>query len=117
MCDRHWMGSGLPVRAKPPLPPGAERRRFERFELLAQVELRLHGEVVVLPIVNIAAGGILLRMELDDVAGIGMDEHVSVFLDVHDMPQPITISMDATVVRVVPGASPSVALMWTSANP
>jgi hypothetical protein len=109
---------GLPklVRSKPPLPPGAERRRFERFELLAQVELRMRGEVVVLPIVNISAGGILLRIDRD-LAGVGVDEQVSVFLDITDIAEPIMLTMDATVVRVIAGeTSTSIALMWTSTS-
>ena len=110
------MGLAKLVRSKPPLPPGAERRRFERFELLAQVELRMRGEVVVLPIVNISAGGILLRIDRD-LAGVGVDEQVSVFLDITDMPEPIMLTMDATVVRVIVGeTSTSIALMWTSTS-
>ena len=105
------MGSALAVLSK----PGVERRQFERFELLAQVELRMRGEVVVLPIVNISAGGVLLSVEDDQLPGVGIDEQVSVFLDVDEMP--FSINMDATVVRVIPGESKGIALMWTSSNP
>jgi hypothetical protein len=42
---------------------------------------------------------------------------VSVFLDMNDMPAPMSITMDATVVRVIPGESKALALMWTSSNP
>jgi len=80
---------------------------------MAQVELRLRDEVVVLPIVNISAGGILLRIDRD-LDGVGVDEQVSVFLDVLDVP---AVMMDATVVRVITEESTtSIALMWTSTS-
>jgi hypothetical protein len=111
------MGLPLPVRKKPPLPPGAERRHFERFELLAQVELRHHDEVALLPIVNISAGGILLSAERGEAADLGVGEEVSVFLDVSDLPEPIELTMDAAVVRVTAAESgSSIALMWTGTN-
>lgn len=107
-------GMALPVRARPPLPPGAERRRSERFELLAHVELRRDGEVSLLPVVNISAGGMLVRLEAGALADVAVDEHVSVFLDISDLPEPITLTLDASVVRVN-GVS-SVALKWTATD-
>lgn len=104
-----------PPRAKPPLPPGGERRRSERFELLAQVELRRHAEVTLLPVANISAGGMLIRLEGGQLADIAVGELVSVFLDVSDLPEPIVVTLEAKVVRVN-GVS-SIALMWTSTNP
>lgn len=104
----------LPVRAKPPLPPGAERRRSERFELLAHVELRRNAEVSLLPVVNISAGGMLLRLESGALADIAVDEHVSVFLDISDLPEPIALTIEASVVRV--NGISSVALKWTSTD-
>ena len=111
------MGAAERVRTKPPLPPGAERRRFERFELLAQVQLRLRDDVAILPIVNISAGGMLLRMEAGDLPGVGVDQQVSVFLDVDLFAEPISLTMDATVVRVLPGQPATVGLMFTSSDP
>jgi hypothetical protein len=109
--------SSLPVRSKPPLPPGAERRRAERFDLLAQVELEVDGDVLVLPVVNISAGGVLLRAEHGEATALTVDDRVTVHLDVSDLPQPITVTMDASVVRIVDnGSSPTIALMWTSTD-
>jgi hypothetical protein len=108
------MGFPLPARAKPPLPPGAERRRHERFELLAQVELRRNAEVSVLPVANISAGGMLIKLEGGELADIAVGEQVNVFLDVTDLPEPISLTIDATVVRLHGVAS--VALRWTSTN-
>ena len=68
---------------RPPPPPGAERRRTHRVELLAQVQLRRgDGEVFLLPVVNISAGGAFLRLE----AGVGISslvvgDQVDIFLD------------------------------------
>lgn len=101
-------------RAKPPLPPGAERRRHERFELLAQVELRRAGEVSVLPVANISAGGVLVKLEGGALADIAVGEQVSVFLDISDAPEPIAVTLDAKVVRV--NGVASVALQWTSTD-
>jgi hypothetical protein len=108
----------LPVRAKPPLPPGAERRRSERFELLAHVELRLHEEVSLLPVVNISAGGLLLRVEPGALADVAVNEVVGVFLELPDLPDPIALTMDARVVRVTAtdGVPESVAVMWKAAS-
>lgn len=99
-------------RVKPPLPPGAERRRHERFELLAQVELRRAGEVSLLPVANISAGGMLVKLEGDALADIAVGEQVSVFLDISDAPEPIAVTLDAAVVRV--NGVASVALKWTT---
>ena len=108
------MASPRPARAKPPLPPGAERRRFERFELLAHVELRRADEVSLLPVVNISAGGVLVRIDNGELADLAVDEQVNVFLDVSDLPEPIAVTMEASVVRVSPNVS--VALMWSSTS-
>lgn len=108
--------SSVPVRSKPPLPPGAERRRFERFELLAQVELEVDGDVLVLPVINISAGGVLLRAEQGEASALQVDDLVTVTLDVSDIPEPITVTMDASVVRIVTSdtAPSTIAVMWTS---
>ena len=111
--DAGEMGMPQPVRSKPPLPPGAERRRFERYELLAQVQLHHHGEVAVLPVVNISAGGVLMRVEHGEIE-IALDETVTVFLEVTELAEPIAFAMDATVVRIIDGKS--IAVMWTSTN-
>ncbi len=51
-------------RAKPPPPPGSERRVHPRFEVLAQVEIRGGENTLVVPVRNISVGG--LYVDLDD---------------------------------------------------
>jgi hypothetical protein len=69
--------------SQPPPPPGAERRRTHRVELLAQVQLRRgDGEVFLLPVTNISAGGAFLRLQ----SGVGISsllvgDQVDILLD------------------------------------
>ena len=105
----------------PPPPPGAEdRRQSERVELLAQIEVRRGvGEVLLLPVVNISAGGVFLRIDGGSLqGGLRVGDPVGVFLDCgHD----VTLDVDAEVVRVDLLGSANrpagIALMWASADP
>ncbi len=105
-------------RPTPPLPPGAERRRFERFDLYAQVELEVDGDVLVMPIINISAGGLLLRAEHGEAVELQVDDRVRIHLDVSDIPEPIALTMDASVVRIVTNdtGATSVGVMWTTSD-
>ncbi|HLU65389.1 MAG TPA: PilZ domain-containing protein [Kofleriaceae bacterium] len=104
----------------PPPPPGSERRRSPRFEVLAQVELRRgDGEVVILPVANISAGGVLLRIEPGMLLrGLRVGDPVGVYVDLGGE---VSFDVDAEVVRVDllggPGREPGIALMWTSTDP
>jgi hypothetical protein len=113
------MGLPQPVRNKPPLPPGAERRRSERIELLAQVELRRHDDVAVLPTINVSAGGMLVGLEHGALHDVAVGEDVHIFLATDDYGEPIEVAMDATVVRVIESAGhpTAVAVMWSSKDP
>lgn len=93
------------VRRTPPLPP-PERRKAERLELYAQVELRRDDEVMLLPVVNISAGGMLVRSE-----GMRLDvnEEVAVYLDAND----ISFTMNASVLRC---DAMYIALMFTASD-
>ena len=103
----------------PPPSPPPERRQSERVELLAQVELRHgDGEVALLPVANISAGGVLLRLEEGVLPAVRVGDAVGVFLDVGD---DMTFEVDAEVVRLDVADDPdrpvAVALMWSSADP
>ena len=97
-----------------PAPSGRERRQHERFELHVEIALRHHEETETLSVLNISAGGILLRNDRNVAFSIG--EQISVRFDVPELAQPFTI--DARVIRVVrPTARPAaLAAMWTSAD-
>jgi hypothetical protein len=100
------------TRRLPPPPPSAravERRTHERYELLAQVELRKQDVVAILAVANVSQGGMLLRRTVDDVE-IAKGDQVSVYLDV----DATSVTLDAVVVRVGPE---QVALMWTTNAP
>jgi c-di-GMP-binding flagellar brake protein YcgR len=93
----------------------SERRVYERFELLARVELGHSDTVEVLATINISAGGLLLRNDRNVAFVIG--EKIRIGFDVPDLAPAFAI--DATVVRVVePTAKPGLlAAMWTSSDP
>lgn len=92
----------------------AERREHERFELLAQVQLRHGSEVETFVVINISAGGILLRN--DQNIGIAVGERIRITIDSPELAPPFSI--DATIVRVVaPTAKAALlAAMWTSSD-
>ena len=97
-----------------------ERRQSERLELLAQIELRRGStEVVLLPVVNISAGGVFLRIEGGSLQnGLRVGDPVGVFLDCG---ADVTLDVEAEVVRVDllggQGRPAGIALMWASADP
>ena len=105
---------------KPPPPPGSERRRAERVEILAQVELRHgDGDVVLLPVANISAGGVLLKIDKGMLLrGLRVGHTVGLFLD---LGEDVSLTVDAEIVRVDvlggTGRPPGIALMWTSSDP
>jgi hypothetical protein len=104
------------MRPKPPPPPGAERRRHARYDLIAQVELELGGEVSLLEVANVSAGGLLIERAAGEGPELAVGDEVSVYLDLGpgDGGDPVEIAAEAQVVRV---AAESIALMWSSADP
>ncbi len=115
------------TRKPPPPPPpgtaasGRDRRVHERFEVLAQVQLKAGGEVALVPISNISAGGVLLRLEQGSLPQAAPGDAVSVFIHVDDeASDDLCVDLEAEVIRVGlggPGESPTIALMWTSQDP
>jgi hypothetical protein len=91
-----------------------ERREHERFELLAQVELRRGGQIETFTAINISAGGVLLLNDRDVPCAMG--EEIRVHFDVPQLTPAFVI--DATIVRIVAATSrPAVfAAMWTSSD-
>jgi hypothetical protein len=112
------MGLPQPDRRTPPFPPPMERRRADRLDLFAQVELHRGGEVTVLPAINISSGGLLVGVEHGELADLRVGDLVHIFLSSDDSGEPIEIAMDATVVRADfdAGKRSRLAMMWTSTN-
>ncbi len=92
----------------------SERRKDERFELLAQVELHRSGQIETLATLNISASGVLLRNDRNVQFEIG--EGISVRFDVPELTPAFAI--DAKVVRIVEATTkPAVlAAMWSSSD-
>jgi len=105
---------------QPPPPPGSERRRSHRVELLAQVQLRRgDGEVFLLPVSNISAGGAFLRLERGvAISSLVVGDQVDIFLDLGASQ---TLDLAAQVLRIdVQGGDGRIAgigLRWTSQDP
>lgn len=96
-------------------PPTSERRQHERYELLAQVELRRADQVAAFTVLNVSASGVLLRN--DHGIEVSTTEIIRLHFDIPELG--LLFSIDATVVRVVaPTSKPgAVAAMWTSSDP
>ncbi len=93
---------------------GAERRQHERFDLLVDVSLSASRQTATLTVINISAGGVLLRNDQDVAFQVG--EPITVEFDVPELTGPFAI--EAKVIRVVgPTSRPgAVAAMWTSSD-
>jgi hypothetical protein len=93
---------------------GADRRQHERFELLARVDLQRGVDVAPLTVINISAGGVLLRN--DDNVDFRIGDDIRLHFDVPQLRVNFTIS--ATIVRVIAMTSKPAALaaMWTSSD-
>jgi c-di-GMP-binding flagellar brake protein YcgR len=91
---------------------GADRRQHERYELLVQVELTRPDRSERLTVINISAGGVLLRNDRN--VALNMAEHIRVRFDVPDLAP--AFSIEAKVVRIVTPAAKAalVGAMWTS---
>ena len=89
-----------------------ERRQQERFELLVQVGLSRHQQSESLTVINISAGGVLLRNDRN--LELAMGEHIRVEFDVPELAP--AFSIEAKVIRIVAAtAKPAlVAAMWMS---
>jgi hypothetical protein len=95
---------------------GAERRQHERFELVVVVQATLsHGEKSeTFTVINISAGGVLLRNDRN--APFTSGEEIHVRFDVTELGPAFAI--DGKVIRVMaPTTKPGLlAAMWTSSD-
>ncbi len=91
-----------------------ERRTDERFELLAQVAVSHGDQSETFVVINISAGGVLLRNDRNVQRDVG--ERVRVTIDAPELAP--AFSLDARIVRVVgPTSRPALlAAMWTSTD-
>jgi hypothetical protein len=93
----------------------AERRQHERFELLVEVALPQGDQRETLTVLNISAGGVLLRN--DRAIAFASGEQIRVEFDVPELAPAFAI--DARVIRVIQPTAKAAALaaMWTSSDP
>ena len=76
----------------------------------------------MLPVENISAGGILLKLKRGQISGVALGDDVVVYFDVgpDEYGDALDLEVDAEVVRVDMGGidrDPGIALMWTSTDP
>lgn len=91
-----------------------DRRQHERFELLVQVAARHHEQRDTLTVINISAGGVLLRNDRNIAYAVG--EEIQIQFDAPELAAAFTL--EAQVVRIVtPAGRPGlVAGMWRSSD-
>lgn len=91
-------------------------RAHERFELIAQVEVRGGDDVVVVvPIVNVSAGGAFLSATKDELADFPEGSEVSIFLSYELGGEDVDINGVGEVVRHQnDGEATGVGIRWTS---
>ncbi|MBA3392766.1 MAG: PilZ domain-containing protein [Deltaproteobacteria bacterium] len=92
--------------------PGAERRQQERFELVVQVGLTHDRQSETLTVINISAGGVLLRNDRNVEFETG--ELIRIQFDVPELAPKFLI--EAKVIRVVAPTTKAalLAAMWKS---
>ena len=75
------------------------------------------GEVMLLDVGNISAGGMLIKLGAGDTADVKVGDHVSIFVDIGDGPdgKPLSIDAEAVVVRLAPALG--IGLRWVSSDP
>lgn len=80
-----------------------ERRRYPRFEVVAQVELEADDETLMMPLRNLSLGGALLSLPSPDaVPPLQMGDAVSAFVDFGSdlRGENLALSLEAEIVRV-----------------
>ncbi len=94
---------------------GADRRQHERFELLVQCTVIDHTRTGMFTVLNISAGGVLLRNDQNVEFAAG--ELIRVQFNAPELAKAFAI--DAKIIRVVAPTSKATALaaMWASMDP
>jgi hypothetical protein len=110
-------------RAKPPPPPGAERRQHPRYDVLAQVEIRGGEDTLVVPVRNISVGGLYVDLEEPEPGALGSSlaagQRATIFLDASDLEEDLVVTRDADILRI---DRPEIgrggmAMRWTEVEP
>ncbi|MBP6631867.1 MAG: PilZ domain-containing protein [Kofleriaceae bacterium] len=91
-----------------------ERRRHERFELLARIDLRHSSATETCVTINISAGGVLLRNDRN--FAVAMGDRVRIGIDAPELAPAFTI--DAIIVRAVEATTKPglIGAMWASSD-
>jgi hypothetical protein len=104
--------------AKPP-PLASERRQFPRVDVMAQVQCRTGGEVMVLQARNVSAGGVFLEGAAKDHPQLVVGVEVDLVLFTADAPE-TSIELVCKVVRHAkgdPATPPGFGLSITRVTP
>src|SRR5579884_3558243 len=87
----------------PPLKTGAERRQHKRVDIIAQVQLKTGGDVLLLQAKNISVGGMFLEGEPKEHPQLAPPVAVDVALSPEDDLEGEPILMKARIVRISRG--------------
>jgi hypothetical protein len=88
---------------KPPPPPASERREHPRVDLIAQVQVKAGGDILVLQARNVSVGGVFLEGAPKDHPQLqkGVEIDITLF-PAHD-PEHAPIELRGKVVRIERG--------------
>jgi hypothetical protein len=87
--------------------------------VLAQVQIRAGGDVLLMPVGNISAGGVLLKVEKGNEVALNVGDKVSIYLDLEPEKRGARLAVDvaAEVVRVNSSSGKpdhGIAFMWAT---
>ncbi len=83
------------------------------FAPVVMVEMRGGGEVAVLPLTDVTAGGIDLGLGSDELLGLKLDESVILFLNVDGDGGPLYSEVSARVAQIERGDESRISLRWS----
>jgi hypothetical protein len=111
----------MSTRKLPPPAPGSERRKHERLEVLAQIDIKRGADVWVVKVTNMSIGGLFVELDTRQMIGVHQGDEVGVFLDLgaDAAGQPLQLETRAEVVRVDYGGAgrpAGVGMMFTSSD-
>jgi hypothetical protein len=111
----------MSTRKLPPPAPGSERRKHERVDVLAQIDIKRGADVWVVKVTNISIGGLFIELDTRQMIGVRPGDEVGVYLDLgaDAAGQPLRLETQAEVVRVDyggPGRPAGVGMMFTASD-
>jgi hypothetical protein len=68
------------LRTPPPPPKPGQKRKHERYDLMASVEVVSGSETLVLAARNVSLGGIFLASDGNDLTGLGIGNEVELLV-------------------------------------